>query len=368
MKKVICGLLLFTTVISIVFVLVNCKAYGKIPSPTGLKIPVLSCSSHSIWLIWNRSDNSQIAYYNIYVDNKKVGNTKNLSAEIGIKHIQKFQSENRKLAKNLISFHSFNVENLQPDTDYYFKVSAVDINGRESVVSVAVKGHTPSNEKNVIKITDFGAIGDGITVNTTALQKAINACPFAGTLEIPRGSFVTGSVNLKSDMTLQLDQGAVLIGSGKASDYILKKNNHYTGMLNADSISNIRIIGKGTISGNGWRKDNTGHYYLKANNKSDENVLNIGILAKAQTESLLNKKYDFKTAYNSRSSVLVFHNVHNIYLAGITLTNPSMHMIVANNCNNMRLNNVKVMTYNCNNGDGIDFSGTDLLIANSYFD
>ena len=374
MKKVRYILISLIVISGIIFIFSSHIANKQISAPTGLKIPALSCTDNSVWLIWDRpKDDTDIAYYNIYVDDKIAGNTKMPQPAIGTQHIQKFQNENKELSGKLLSFHTFKAENLQPDTDYTFTVRAVDTNGKESANSIAIKQHTLPNVKNIISLTDFGAVGDGTTINTAALQKAIDSCPPSGILEIPKGIFVTGAVSLKSDMTLQLDKGAVLLGSKNAGDYA-KDNDHYMGMLNADNISNVRIIGNGTIDGSGWQKDTADQYYLKADNKisdgilNNNNVLNIGILAKEQTQSMLDNGDNFKNAYSKRSSTLIFHNVNNLYLEGITLLNPSMHMIVANNCNNMTLNNIKVMTYDCNNGDGIDFSGTNLLVVNSYFD
>ena len=62
-------------------------------------------------------------------------------------------------------------------------------------------------------ITDFGAVGDGKTLNTRTIQEAIDACPEGGRVVIPAGCFVTGALFLKSDMTLELEDGAVLFGS-----------------------------------------------------------------------------------------------------------------------------------------------------------
>ena len=70
-------------------------------------------------------------------------------------------------------------------------------------------------------ITDFGAMGDGERINTQSIQAAVDACSDngGGTVVIPPGVSLSGSIELKSRITLSLEPGAVLMGSGNLSDY-----------------------------------------------------------------------------------------------------------------------------------------------------
>jgi polygalacturonase len=72
-----------------------------------------------------------------------------------------------------------------------------------------------------VDATKTGAIGDGATVNTAAIQKAIDDCSAdgGGTIQFPAGRFVTGTIQLKDNVTLRLDENAVLLGSTNAADY-----------------------------------------------------------------------------------------------------------------------------------------------------
>ena len=73
----------------------------------------------------------------------------------------------------------------------------------------------------IINIKDFGAVSDG-TLQTNAIQTAINQCAnCGGTVVIPAGTFVSGRLNLVSNMTLKLEEGAVLAGSLDWRDYSL---------------------------------------------------------------------------------------------------------------------------------------------------
>src|SRR5579885_210458 len=73
----------------------------------------------------------------------------------------------------------------------------------------------------VYNIRDFGAKGDGTTLDTAAVQAAIDACARdgGGTVLVPAGKFVLGTTELKSHVTLHLAAAAVLLGSGDGKNY-----------------------------------------------------------------------------------------------------------------------------------------------------
>ena len=76
--------------------------------------------------------------------------------------------------------------------------------------------------KPLLRAEDFGAVGDGLTLNTAALQRAIDAAALAGgTLTFAPGVYLSGSLFLKSGVTLQLDLGVTLRGSQALKDYPL---------------------------------------------------------------------------------------------------------------------------------------------------
>lgn len=109
-------------------------------------------------------------------------------------------------------------------------------------------------------IQDFGAIGDSKTVNTGNMQKALDACNKAGggTVVVPAGVYIIGTVHLKSNVHLYLQSGAILRGSANLNDYepyIPDKpyNPIHKGMLFTEDAENIVISGEGQIDGNGDR-------------------------------------------------------------------------------------------------------------------
>lgn len=112
----------------------------------------------------------------------------------------------------------------------------------------------------VYNITDYGAVPDKKTVCTKAIQKAVDLCGKGGTVYIPKGEYISGAVFLKSDMTLFLEEGARLIGSGNIEDFPLIGCPYegldqlcYASLICTDGAphKNIAIDGKGVIDANG---------------------------------------------------------------------------------------------------------------------
>lgn len=118
-------------------------------------------------------------------------------------------------------------------------------------------------------VRDFGARGDGKSLDTGAIQAAIDACfkDLGGTVLIPAGTFLSGTLELKSNVTLHLAAQGKLLGSPRREDYQAGKGvppgNGNIVFLYAVNAEQVSIEGKGTIDGNGaaffnGKGDNTG--------------------------------------------------------------------------------------------------------------
>ncbi|MDQ0839906.1 glycoside hydrolase family 28 protein [Sphingomonas faeni] len=120
--------------------------------------------------------------------------------------------------------------------------------------------------RRTIDIRDHGAVGDGRTVNTRAIQQAIDACAAVGggMIAVPAGIFVSGSIHLKPGVGLELRKGGVLKGSSDFADYPLVMRRFAEAYLeplrlalvNAVGNHGLRIVGPGTLDGDGdpfWR-------------------------------------------------------------------------------------------------------------------
>ncbi|MHB1033606.1 MAG: glycoside hydrolase family 28 protein [Pirellulales bacterium] len=113
----------------------------------------------------------------------------------------------------------------------------------------------------VWSVRDSGAVGNGTQLDTQAIQKAIDACARAGggTVHFPAGRYLSGTLFLKSLVTLHLDAGATLLGSPKLSDYpvtvpaVRSYTDHYTvrSLIYGANLERIAIEGRGVIDGQG---------------------------------------------------------------------------------------------------------------------
>src|SRR5829696_9796316 len=121
----------------------------------------------------------------------------------------------------------------------------------------------------VYDVRTFGAKGDGATLDTAAVQAAIDACTRdrGGVVLVPAGDFVVGTLELKSNVTLRLAAQGRLLGSGKPEHYRagngIPPGNGNIVLLSAANAENVSVEGRGTIDGNGaafftGRGDNTG--------------------------------------------------------------------------------------------------------------
>ena len=109
-----------------------------------------------------------------------------------------------------------------------------------------------------VSIVDFGAVPDGETMNTKAINEAIRACSKkgGGTVVIPAGMWLTGPIEFESNLNLQVESGAVVLFSPKFEDYPMPaKGNRVTSPIYGQGLTNIAITGKGMFNGNGqhWR-------------------------------------------------------------------------------------------------------------------
>ncbi|MEO8403200.1 MAG: glycosyl hydrolase family 28 protein [Chitinophagaceae bacterium] len=126
---------------------------------------------------------------------------------------------------------------------------------RITVIVALVVSISASAQYDILK---YGAIGDGKTINTKSVQAAIDACTAAngGTVIVPTGVFIIGTIHLKNNVHLFLEKGGVLRGSTNLDDYEIHiPDKQYSpvhkGMLFTEDAENVTISGEGQIDGNG---------------------------------------------------------------------------------------------------------------------
>jgi polygalacturonase len=183
-------------------------------------------------------------------------------------------------------------------------------------------------------ITNFGAIPDGKTVNTTAIQAAIDTCfsHGGGKVIVPKGVFLTGTIVLKSGVNLHFTEGSFLLGSSRREDY--KKNDWYALIL-VKGQKNVKITGNGVIDGQG-----------KALAQDVERLLKLGILKNV-------KPYN-RPDENHRPQIIEMTDCKGILIENITIKNAACWVQTYHNCTDLKLNKIRVESTAYWNNDGID--------------
>lgn len=149
------------------------------------------------------------------------------------------------------------------------------------------KIYAPHFKKDTFNIVNYGAVADGLTLNSAAINKTIEECAKAGggVVYVPRGSFVTGPIIMKSNVNLHLAKGALILYTKDFDQYPLVLSS-FEGVdaarcqspLVAEKLENIAITGEGIMNGNGffWRpvkKDKMTESQWKAHQRNYGGVL-----------------------------------------------------------------------------------------------
>ncbi len=194
----------------------------------------------------------------------------------------------------------------------------------------------------------YGAKADGTTKDTKAIQSAIDDCAKSGggTVKLDHGTFLSGPIVLKSNITLDLAKGATLFGSPDHADYPAKTEFRAPGtqsLVSATNAQNVAITGSGTIDGNGesWWAEARAHR-------------GSGIVGTVQF----------------RPRLVVFDHCKHVRLEGVTIQNSPSWQVVPYYTDDTVIRNVRILApQHSPNTDAIDpFSSTNMVIDHVYAD
>ena len=188
-----------------------------------------------------------------------------------------------------------------------------------------------ANSAEVFSVRHFGATGNGTNSDTAAIQKAIDAASTAGggTVVFSAGTYLSGSIFLKSHVKLRLDHGAMLLGSSRRSDY---RKVNFLALISADKQDDIGIEGAGIINGNGR------------------------LLAVGYDMPLTSGKWP-NAGEAERPVVINFHHCRNFAIRDVTLTNSACWMQLYRDCENVTVENITVRNMSALTNDGLDIDG-----------
>ena len=262
----------------------------------------------------------------------------------------------------------------------------------------SIRPETTNFKKDTFSIKKYGAVADGITLNTASINDAINACnkKGGGVVLIPEGMWLSGPVEIKSNVNLHLNAGAVLLFTDDKSQYKLYEGNwegqpavRNQSPLSANNATNIAITGSGIIDGNGdawrmvkkdklnetqWKKlvssggllsDDKKTWYPSQGSFAGSSVKNAGVIENGKTVKDYENIKDFL-----RPNLLVLSNCKKILLEDVTFQNSPAWCLHPLMSSEIIIRNVKAKNpWYAQNGDGIDLeSCKNVLIENSVFD
>lgn len=213
--------------------------------------------------------------------------------------------------------------------------------------------------EKLYNIAERGAVGDGKTLNTKAIQAVIDECGQngGGTLVIPKGVFVSGALFLKPGVNIQLQDGAVLKGSTDITDYpkiITRIEGHFepwrAALINGDHVDHLRITGPGTLDGSGkpfWLE-----FYRRRD--ADHNTTNLNV---------------------ERPRLTFIQNSKDVKINGITYLNSGFWNLHLYRCEDVTVENCRFQAPggakpndHAPSSDGIDVdSSHDIVIRGCFF-
>jgi polygalacturonase len=201
-------------------------------------------------------------------------------------------------------------------------------------------------------VREFGAVGDGISLNSCIIQHAIDYIHAhgGGRLVFYPGTYVTGSIYLKSNVTLHIEQGATLLGSTNPWDYAKDARVGWKAMIFAIRQENIGITGKGIIDGRGFTTANNMIKYIQKGVYDDP------------------LKYDRPNETN-RPENIYFRECNRVVIQDITLKDPASWNQTYDQCRDLLVERIRVDSKSYWNNDGIDIVDCDgAVVKDCFFD
>ena len=194
------------------------------------------------------------------------------------------------------------------------------------------------------KASLFGVKSEGITLNTKSIQKAIDYISEngGGKLVFYVGRYLTGTIQLKSNVTIELKEGAILVATSSIYDYYSAGG--LKALIVADGQENLGVIGKGVIEGHGAA------------------VLD-------QINAQIQKGYLKKTVAQASPALIALNNCTNVTIDEFNLFDSAGNVQVYSGCKNLTISGITVKSATTQGNKGLILSGCDgVKLNNIYFE
>ena len=258
-----------------------------------------------------------------------------------------------------------------------FSASAQDYSSYYSNLPIELNAPAlPVIPEYTVSLTDFGGVGDGVSDNTMAFEKAISALNKAGGghLNVPTGIYLTGLISFKDRIDLHLERNAMILFTPDKKQHI-KKDKVAPG-ITASKRTDISITGEGIIDGNGewWRgvkRSKVSDVEWNAFKRMGGTVTPKGDLwYPFDLKAFENIADTFEAQEKMRTHLIRFTDCERILVQGVTIQNSPKFHLVPQRCKDVTIDDVTVRCpWNAQNGDGIDLMNCRrVLVVNSTVD
>jgi polygalacturonase len=237
--------------------------------------------------------------------------------------------------------------------------------------SPAAVGFAPS-ARTIWNVRDFGATGDGKTLDTEAINKAIAAAHSSGggTVWLPAGNYLSISIHLKSNITLYLDQGAVIVAATPAEGFLYDfpepnpwdkyddfgHMHWHNSLIWGENLQNVSILGPGVILGKGLVRSGPQSRTAIQN----EVLLNVTVDRATAPFGFPNPRDTVEQGWGDKAMSLKL--CRNVIIRDISIVHGGHFAILATGVDNLTIDNIKIDT----NRDGINIdSCRNVRISNA---
>jgi len=209
------------------------------------------------------------------------------------------------------------------------------INSRGKAITLSVVANILFTATTILpggyNILNYGAVADGKTVNTMFIQKAIDECSAdgGGIVVIPKGTFITGQLELKNNVTLNVEKSGMLQSSIDIKDFC--NDQHSMSLISINNVSNVSLVGEGTIDGRG-------------------------------------DKFTIANEAPNRPYIVLAKNSKNIRITGVTIKNSAYWCLRLLGNEHVTIRGITIYSHTNYNNDGIDIDSKNVIVSDCNID